>query len=324
MKQLSIAAMLILWAAVSTSAILFAVFQGYGGHAFLVTAATFATLFLIVLLFAARGVADRLAKQFGPTGGFLLAALLFIVYMFYLVGTGSFTAMRGAEMAAFIFIPVGIAVASGTSAPGSWGDYFTLAGMWVFIKFGPSHFLWPYPDARLSYVLTILVAIGTGLAAFVLVRRFNGVGYSIGWGKRWTFYILAAFAIFACVAIPAAIAMHFVAFDPRWHAWPSFVPLAIAILFFTAWPEEFLFRGLLQTMLTRSTKNDLAAWWTASMLFGFSHITNMHFPNWRYVTLAAVAGLFYGWTWRRCGSMFASAIVHAAVDIIWHFFFRTL
>lgn len=324
MKQLSIAAMLVLWAAVSTGAIFFAVFQSYGGRAFIVTASAFASLLLIVLLFAARGAADRLTRQFGPSAGFLLAALLFIIYTFYLVGTGSFSVIRGAEMAGFIFLPVGIAVASGNSATGSWGDYLTVAGMWVFIKFGPSHFLWPFPSARLAYVLTVLVAIGTGLAAFVLVRRFNGIGYSIGWGKPWTFYILGAFAIFACVAIPAAIAMHFVAFDPRWHAWPSFVPLTIAILFFTAWPEEFLFRGLLQNMLGRSTKNDLAAWWTASMLFGFSHITNMHFPNWRYVTLAAVAGLFYGWTWRRCGSIFASAIVHAAVDVTWHFFFRTL
>jgi len=88
--------------------------------------------------------------------------------------------------------------------------------------------------------------------------------------------------------------------------------------------EEFLFRGLLQNMLARSTKNDRAGWWTASVLFGFSHITNMGFPNWRYVILASIAGLFYGWTWRRTGSIFASAIVHALVDAIWHFLFRTL
>jgi len=85
-----------------------------------------------------------------------------------------------------------------------------------------------------------------------------------------------------------------------------------------------LFRGLLQNLLARSTKSDLAGWWTASVLFGFSHITNMRFPNWRYVILASIAGLFYGWTWRKTGSMFASAIVHALVDALWHFLFRTL
>jgi len=60
------------------------------------------------------------------------------------------------------------------------------------------------------------------------------------------------------------------------------------------------------------------------MLFGMSHITNLGFPNWRYVILAAIAGLFYGWVWKRTGSMFASALLHAAVDLTWHLLFRTV
>ena len=50
-------------------------------------------------------------------------------------------------------------------------------------------------------------------------------------------------------------------------------------------------------------KSDLAGWWTASILFGFSHITNGNFPNWRYVALASIAGFLYGWTWRKTGSI---------------------
>ena len=98
----------------------------------------------------------------------------------------------------------------------------------------------------------------------------------------------------------------------------------LGILFFIAWPEELLFRGLLQNMLSRASKSDLAGWWTASLLFGFSHITNGGFPNWRYVLLASIAGFFYGWTWRKTNSIFASALVHAAVDILWHLLFRTV
>ena len=65
-------------------------------------------------------------------------------------------------------------------------------------------------------------------------------------------------------------------------------------------------------------------WIVASVLFGFSHITNLHFPNWKYVLLASIAGFFYGWTWRKTGSIFASALVHAGVDILWHFLFHTI
>jgi len=130
--------------------------------------------------------------------------------------------------------------------------------------------------------------------------------------------------VFSCIAIPLGTAMHFIQFSPQWTQWKSLPLVSLGILFFTAWPEEFLFRGLLQNMLARASNSELAGWWTASILFGLSHITNMGFPNWKYVILASIAGFFYGWTWRKTGSIFASALVHAGVDTLWHFLFRTV
>jgi hypothetical protein len=173
-------------------------------------------------------------------------------------------------------------------------------------------------------VFTVLLALNVALAAYILVRGLGGIGYSIGWDRRWGVYAFGSFLVLGCIVIPLGIALHFIQFAPQWGEWKSLPFLTAGILFFTAWPEEFLFRGLLQNMLTRSTKSDLAGWWTASVLFGFSHITNLGFPNWRYVILATIAGIFYGWTWRKTGSIFASAIVHGLVDVTWHFSFRTL
>ena len=151
------------------------------------------------------------------------------------------------------------------------------------------------PGALAAVPLAVrLAAIACGLVAFLLVRRLSRVGYSIGWGRRWGLYILGSFLLFGAIAIPLGTAMHFIEFAPRWAEWKSLPLLSLAILLFTAWPEEFLFRGLLQNMLARSTKSELAGWWTASMLFGFSHITNLGFPNWRYVILASIAGLAIG------------------------------
>jgi membrane protease YdiL (CAAX protease family) len=152
----------------------------------------------------------------------------------------------------------------------------------------------------------------------------DGIGYSIGWGRHWGFFVFASFAVFACIAIPLGRAIHFIEFAPRWSEWKSLPLTSLGILFFIAWPEELLFRGLLQNLLARASKSELAGWWTTSLLFGFSHITNIGFPNWRYVLLASIAGFFYGWTWRKTGSIFASALVHAAVDVLWHFLFRTV
>jgi membrane protease YdiL (CAAX protease family) len=176
----------------------------------------------------------------------------------------------------------------------------------------------------MEYILTILVAVNLAITGFLILRRVKGVGYDIGWGSGWTFSILASLLAFASIAIPLGVKLHFIAFDLHAQQWKTLPTAALGILFFTAWPEELLFRGLLQNLLARASKNDFAGWWTASLLFGFSHITNGGFPNWRYVALASLAGFFYGWTWRRTNSIFASALVHAAVDVLWHFLFRTL
>jgi uncharacterized protein len=316
--------MLGLWVALCFAGALYASWLGYGGRDFAATLTAFAFFFGVMLLFAARGVADSLSSRFGAVGGYLLGAAAFLGYLIYALGTNTFAITRVGAVAGLVFMPLALAASAQQRPMGAWQDYVTLAGVWVTVKFSPSHWLWPYPGGRLAYVFTVLLSLNVALAAYLLVRRFNGIGYSIGWGRRWEFYILASFIIFGCIAIPLGEGMHFIQFAPRWAEWKSLPFLATAILFFTAWPEEFLFRGVLQNMLSRSCKSDLAGWWTASILFGFSHITNLGFPNWRYVILASIAGFFYGWTWRKSGSIFASAIVHALVDVAWHFVFRTL
>jgi membrane protease YdiL (CAAX protease family) len=316
--------MLGLWATLTLAGALYASWLGYGGRGFAATLTAFAFFFLLMLLFAARGVAEGLAARFGAASGYLHGVAVFLVYLIYAFGTNTFAFTRVAAIACLVFIPLALAASAERKPPGCWQDFFTIAGIWIAVKFSPSLWLWPYPGGRLAYVFTVLLCLNVALAAFVLLRRANGIGYSIGWGRHWGFFVLASFLVFSCIAIPLGRAMHFIEFAPRFGEWKSLPLLSLGILFFTAWPEELLFRGLLQNMLARASSSDFAGWWTASILFGFSHITNNGFPNWRYVLLASIAGFFYGWTWRKTGSIFASALVHAAVDITWHFLFRTV
>lgn len=319
--------MLGVWGALCVTMLLFASLTGnvygFGGRALVASYAAFVILFAGMLLFAARGVTERVAAS-GPGAGWLVGIALFLVYLMYAIGTGTLSLVRLGEVALFLFVLLAVLASAGGAAAGAWQDFFVLAAIWVAIKFGPSQTIWPYPGGRLSYILSILVAVNLAIAGFVVMRRVKGVGYNIGWGSGWTFSILASLLGFACIAIPLGVKLRFIAFDVQWSHWKTEPALALGILFFTAWPEEFLFRGLLQNCLSRAIKNDLAGWAFASVLFGFSHITNGGFPNWRYVLLASIAGFFYGWTWRRTNSIFASAIVHGAVDVLWHFLFRTL
>jgi membrane protease YdiL (CAAX protease family) len=305
---------------------------GYGGRNFAATLTAFAFYFGAMLLFTARGVPEFTSSRFGAGTGYLLGTAAFCAYLVYAIGTSSFSFPRAIAAVILAFGPLLLAASAEGKAPGSWQDYLTLAGVWVSVKssqwpalhFSLAKWLWPYPGGRLSYVFTVLFCVSVAIATFLLVRRLSGSGYNIGWGQRWSLYIFGSFALFAAIAIPLGIYLHFIQFGPRWAEWKSFPGLLLAILFFTAWPEELLFRGLLQNLLTHSCKSESAGWLIASVLFGFSHITNMGFPNWRYVLLASIAGLFYGWTWRKTGSIFASAIVHALVDALWHFLFRVV
>jgi len=80
--------------------------------------------------------------------------------------------------------------------------------------------------------------------------------------------------------------------------------------------------GVLQNLLARTFQSKWGGLLVASLIFGLSHIIHAPFPNWKYVLLATIAGLFYGHTWMRTGSLFPAALVHALVDISWHVLFR--
>ena len=326
-RQIGIFPALTLWATLAVIFFIFARFAthglAYGSRAFVATILTFAFLLAGMLIFATRNIPDRISALAGPASGWLLGVIVFFIFLVYALGTGTASFARLAAVAAFIFLSLSLLSTAQSAAPGSWQDFFTLAAIWIAVKFGPSHWVWPYPGGRLAYIFTVMLAVNVAIAGFLLLRRAKGIGYNIGWGANWSLYILGALTLFACIAIPLGLELHFLIYSPRIHEWKSFVPLSIAILFFTAWPEELLFRGLLQNFLSQASKNETAGWIVASILFGFSHITNLHFPNWRYVLLASIAGLFYGWTWRKTNSIFASAVVHAGVDLLWHFLFLT-
>lgn len=323
-RQLSALSAFALWAILTLAAALYATWAGYGGRTFagLLTAGGF--LFLVMLVFAARGAPEAITTRVGSGSGYLLGAAAFFAYLTYAIATETFSYARVGAVAAFVFVLLALSGSAESAAADAWQDFVVLAAIWVAVKFGPTHWLWPYPGGHLAYVLTVLLALSVALAIFLLVRRLPNVGYTIGWGRNWALYVIGSFVALACIVIPLGMRMHFIAYDPHWYRWKAFPFTALGILIFTAWPEEFLFRGLLQNLLSRASKSDLAGWWIASILFGFSHITNLGFPNWKYVLLASIAGIFYGWTWRKSGSIFASALVHAAVDATWHFFFRTL
>lgn len=323
-RQLGLLPAIGLLAVLCSAGAFYGTWLGFGGRAFAVTFAVFSLLFGIEILLACGNAQQRLAASLGAGGGFLLSVLVLLVYLIYARATGTFAWRHAAVATAFVLAPVMlVALRERGSAPG-WQDYAAVLALFLPFKARLLAPLWAYPEGHLSYILAILMALNVGIAAFLFVRKLDGAGYSIAWGKNWGFTVVLSFALFGAIAIPLGRAIGFIRFGPDWAHWRTLPLFSLGVLFFTAWPEEFLFRGVLQNLLSKSLKNEWSGLAVASILFGAAHLPNgVQFPhvNWRYGILAAIAGGFYGWTWKKTGSIFPSTLLHAAVDISWHFFF---
>ena len=129
-------------------------------------------------------------------------------------------------------------------------------------------------------------------------------------------------AFYTPIALALGLALGFLHVH---RAWPGSAAIAgawIFTFFFIAVPEELFFRGWLQNLLEQRIGRTPALLLTAA-LFGLAHFNKRAaLFNWRYVLLAAVAGIFYGRAWRRDRRVGASAVTHATVDAIWSLWLR--
>ncbi len=278
-----------------------------------------------MLLFAARGVADRFTSSMGSSSGLLLGVLIFIFYIMYIVRARERLPYPPRHRGRSNLCPSSSGHDPANAPPrflARFPYHYRHLGLRQIRSFALS--LVPILIDALPTYSTVLLAVNVAIAIFLLSRKQKAWATRSDGARIGRLYVLGSFFLFAASHSRWECSVHFIAFAPQWITGALFLGLSLAILVFTAWPEELLFRGLLQNLLTRSSKSEMAGWWTSSVLFGLSHITNGGYPNWRYVILATLAGLFYAWTWRKTNSIFASALVHAAVDISWHFLFRTL
>jgi membrane protease YdiL (CAAX protease family) len=314
----------LLWCGLSLVAALYGIRAGLGTRAYFALLIAFMMLMAGEIWLAVPAICKTLERMIVAQTGALLALWPLGAYFVYAIGTGSFAWWRAGIAAAFAFAPVALVASASGHKPGAWQDYAAMLVVALPIKLGWLRALFPFPGGRLVYVLTVLMAVNTALVAFLFVRRLDGIGYSAGWARGWSWAFGISVAAIAAIDIPLGIALRFIRFEPRHGDWRFMALDVVGIFLFTAVPEELLFRGVLQNVLGKALSRDGAGWIVASIIFGLSHIANGRFPNWKYVLLATIAGFFYGYAWRKSRSIFPGALVHTAVDGLWFLLFRTL
>jgi membrane protease YdiL (CAAX protease family) len=171
-------------------------------------------------------------------------------------------------------------------------------------------------------IFSKMLLLDTGIYGFIALRQLEGTGFDLRLRLRDAGIGLRELAFYTPLALLLGLGLGFLHVH---RAWPGLASMAEAWLFtffFIAVPEELYFRGWMQNLLERRLGRTPALLVT-SVLFGLSHFNKRTaFFNWRYVLLAAVAGIFYGRAWRHERRVGASAITHASVDTIWSLWLR--
>jgi len=242
----------------------------------------------------------------------------------YALVAASFGIFRWGWFALYALLPVGVATllwqakAADSNQRGNWRDFLVLATLGLAVDLRWFESAWP---AHLA-VFNKMLLLDAGIYGFLVIRQLEGVGFDLRLKLRDAGVGLRELLLYTPVALVLGLASGFLHLHPGWPRPAQAARAFLFTFFFIAVPEELFFRGWIENLLERRIGRYQALFLTAA-LFGLSHFNKraVHF-NWRYVLLAAIAGIFYGRAWRQRRRVGASAITHASVDTLWSLWLR--
>lgn len=166
-----------------------------------------------------------------------------------------------------------------------------------------------------------LTGVSLALNLFLVRHPLEEMGFTFRLGWRDLRYAMLGLLAFAVVGIPVGLGTGFLRLNPAVPKPLEVVAGVVGGYLLVALIEEVLFRGVVQNLLHRRLKRQEVALAIAPVIFGLAHLNNatsgFPVPNWSYVLMATVAGLAYGWVWKRTQKVTASAITHMLVNLIW-------
>jgi membrane protease YdiL (CAAX protease family) len=200
-----------------------------------------------------------------------------------------------------------------------WHDWLVLAILGISVDLHIFDRAWP--GAGLSGISKLLF-VDAGLYGYLVVRPMSGIGFDFHLKLSDIRIGLREFLYFTPIAILLGFSLRFLHFHPTLGSPRAFAAGWLFTLLFVAMPEELFFRGLMLNMLEQRVGTNRALAIT-SVLFGLAHFNKRAaYFNWRYVILAAIAGVFYGRAWLSRRRLLTSSITHATVDTVWSIWLR--
>ncbi len=279
-------------------------------------------LLLAFLWFAGFGALDAIEKRLpSPIARIFAPALLAVPYVVFAVPRGEFHWIYAIGLSG---LPVVLAAVLSTIPRSqmeqkfAWQDGLVLLTIAVVLEVRVFAGAWPYNGLG---SMPKLYLADVALYLYLVVRRLHGVGFSFIPVLNDVKIGLREWALFLPFALGLGFATHFIWFVPRHPGAGHIIGALLVTFLLTAIPEELFFRGILQNLL----EPRLGRTWSlivTACLFGLSHFHKGAAFNWRYVMIAAIAGIFYGRAWRTRRHLFASSLTHTLVDVVWGLWFR--
>lgn len=253
---------------------------------------------------------------------FVIPAVLSALFLAVAAALGVFSFPLAGLILAYTFLPATVAYLARDTPPPTWMDFVIIALLWFPLEFSVGQQWVPKQAQGRLHLAAYGVSILLGLSIFLLFQRLSGMKFNFPRTGRDLVNLLLGFA--ACAPVLIALG-RVIGFLPPFHlpAQPSAARIGsqyLIILAATALPEEILFRGLIQNCIAQRFGASFRTLLIAAFIFGCAHLDNgpQPLPNWRYMILATIAGVAYGKVFEKSSSIFASAGLHALVDLIKH------
>lgn len=281
-------------------------------------------LLCVLLALLSRRLQTTLRKLFArrPALIFAVAAVLVIVFCATAASYHSLSKPLAVAVAAYLFIPAACIFWTADRRPAI--DFAVILMLWLPLEFGAGATLVPRRARGVLHATAYGVALLLAVTLFLLVRHRDGMRYVLPRSFSDLRSVALGYLVAAATLIPLGIRIGFLTHPHAAHVSEAAAFERFVLIFFaTAFPEEILFRSLIQNWFVARFRRSWQAVAVAGVIFGAAHLDNDPgaLPNWRYAMEATIAGWIFGTVFLRSNSVLASAAVHAAVDLSKHLFF---
>lgn len=255
-----------------------------------------------------RRILVRPAQRITASGAFLLP------YLMFSIPRGEFRI----DLAAGLLCAILALTLLFEFVHADWADYLALLAVALIIEKHVFAAAWSIPGLS---GLEKLLFVDVILYEYLVVRTRPDIGFQLMPRARDFAVGLREFAFYSPIALAMGFALGFLHLHAAGGNPARFGASWLFTLFFVALPEEIFFRGILLQLLEKRM-GTRAALLTSAVIFGLAHFNKRAMFNWRYVILAAIAGIFYGRSYLANRRVLSAGITHATVDTVWSIWLR--